>query len=59
MSAIVLWEQGVWRFAGYLHVCIYTCMRMQVVKSPIHMPSVTAKRWGVGFFMLNSEVTSN
>ena len=25
-----------------------TCMRMQVVKSPVHMPSVTAKRWGGG-----------
>ena len=36
-----------------------TCMRMQVVKSPVHMPSVTAKRWGVGFFTFNSEVISN
>ena len=36
-----------------------TCMRMQVVKSPVHMPSVTAKRWGVRFFTFNSEVISN
>ena len=38
-----------------------TCMMMQVVKAPVHMPSVTAKRWEVGFVTLNSrsEVISN
>jgi len=40
--------------AMYLHVHVY--MRMQVVTSPVHMPSVTAKRWGVGFFIFNSAI---